>query len=150
MLVERDDVVVQLRELDDRLEHVLLRNAAGRVLRLRDVGDLAQELDAREMNVNRLTRDEQGCVRLFDLVDDLASANRDVRLREHNVPFRHGHSQETLAAAGQLLAEHEHVHVRVGRVERVDGPLPDRCLRRGRVEAVLLIRPLSCDGNLLS
>ena len=34
LFIKHDDVVVQLRQLSDRFQHVLLRDAAGRVLRL--------------------------------------------------------------------------------------------------------------------
>src|SRR5262245_23096594 len=59
LFVEHDDVVVELRELDDWFQHVLLRDASGGVLGLRDVGNLPQQVDALQVHVDRFPRDEQ-------------------------------------------------------------------------------------------
>ena len=59
LLLELDQVAVNARQLQDGFQHILLRDPAGGVLRLRHVGELPQEIDAREMNIDRPAGDEE-------------------------------------------------------------------------------------------
>ena len=92
----------------------MLGDAAGRVFRLRHISDLPQEVDVRKMHVDRFARDIQRRVRLLNLVHDLRRPNGDVALGERDVLLLDGRPQRALPAAGEILAEHQHVHVRVG------------------------------------
>ena len=60
----------------------------------------------------------------------------------------HGGAQLALAATGKVLADHEHVHVRVRRIDGVDRPLPDGPFEHRRREGPLLRRALARDLHL--
>ena len=150
LLVEHQNVGVQRGQFEHRLQYVLLGNAAGRVLGLRDVGDLTEEIHAGEVHVHGLPRDEQRGVGLLNVVHDLSRADGEVTFGERRVLLGHRSPQIALAAPRQILGQHEHVHVRVRWIERVDGPLPDGRFDHRRIERVLLRRPLACGFRLLA
>lgn len=117
---------------------------------MRDVGDLAQQLDAVEVDPSRLARDEQRGVGLLDRVDDVSRTDADVVVRERDVLFGHRGPELTFAAPGQILRNHEHVHGRVRRVDGVERPLPDLSLGHGGVEGARLGRTLADGASLLT
>jgi hypothetical protein len=126
------------RELDDGLQDVLLRHAAGGVLGLGHVSELSQQIDVRPGQLDGLAGQEQLRVSPLDLVHHGARAHGDVGVGDLGVLLEDGLAKVAFAAPGELLGQHEHVHVRVGRVQRVDGPLPDlRLEHRRRQEASL-------------
>ena len=100
------------------------------------------------MDVDRFPRDEQRRVRVLDVVDHVALTDRDVAFGKRDVLIGDRRTQIAFAAAGQLLTEHEHVHVRVCRIQGVDGPLPDRSFQRGWRERSCLRRLLANHGQL--
>jgi len=104
LLLELDQVVMDARQLQNRFQDILLRDPAGAVFRLRDIGELPQEIDAREMNVDRSTRDEEVRIRLLHLVDDRSRANGDVDVCEHRVLVGDRGPQRAFPAPRKLLA----------------------------------------------
>ena len=142
------EILVKLRQLDDGLQHVLLRAATGGVLEGGCVGKHAKQLHAGEMDVDRPSRDGQLRVGARHVGDYRARANRDVGLGEPGILLGDRRAQLALAPAGQLLLHREHVHVRVQRIDGVERPLPDLRFERWRCEETLLSRPLPRDVEL--
>ncbi len=149
LLVERDQTIVDARQFDDRLQDILLRDASGRVFGLCHVGELAQQIDAGVMNLDRLSCEKQLGIRALDTVHDVPRAHRDVGPRQLDVFLYDGLAQAALPWTRDILAHHEHVHVRVRGVQRMDRPLPDLRLEGRRGEEPFLSRAFP-DGLELS
>ncbi len=131
---------MKLRELHHALEHVLLRNTAGGVLRLRYVRQLPENVGAGQMDLDGFSRDEQLGIRLFDQGHHLALAHRDVGLSQVHVLFRQRRAAFALAARRKFLRRHRHVEIGFPRVQAVDRPLPDLRFEHGRRQRPLLSR----------
>jgi copper chaperone CopZ len=104
---------------------------SGELGRLAGVRDVRVDLASGAVTLGTIGADAVDSGKIVDG----SVANGDIG--DHAIRFTlgRGDAELPLPAARQLLLDHEHVHVDVRRVERRDGPLPDRRVEHGRHQA---------------